>query len=123
MVLDNAEIHFAVSDHGEKGLACNLGDLAEVTKAQVLQIDLLLVDGRGSQDGSINTFIEPFRGDVAGVTNLLDVLHLVTFSLRFPIAQGNVAADLLSVGQLIGSGDLPVAESRPAGVQSLCLCQ
>ena len=37
--------------------------------------------------------------------------------MRLSIAQGDIASDLLPVCKLIGSGDLPVAESRPAGIQ------
>ena len=114
MVLDDAEIHLAVAHHGEEGFGRYLGDIAVVPEAQVLQIELLLVDGSRSQDGRVDALVEPLRGNVAGVADLLDLLHLMALALRVAIAQGDVAAELLSIGELIGSSDLPVAESGPA---------
>lgn len=110
MVLYDSKVHLAVADHGEDGLCRDFGDFAVVPKAEVLQIELLLVDGCRCQDGRLDTLVEPLRGDVAGVADLLDVLHLVALSLRLSISQGDVAADLLAVGQLIGAGNLPVTE-------------
>ena len=89
MVLDDAEVNLAVADHGEEGLGRHLGDFAVVPKAEVLQIELLLVDCRRSQYGRIDA----------------------------------LASDLLTVGQFIGPGNLPVAEPRPAGIQSQGLGQ
>ena len=117
MVLYDSKVHLAVADHGEDGLCRDLGDFAVVPKAEVLQIELLLVDCRRSQYGRIDALVEPPRGDVAGVADLLDAFHLVAISMRLSIAQGDIASDLLPVCKLIGSGDLPVAESRPAGIQ------
>lgn len=73
MILDDAEVNLAVADHGEEGLGRHLGKLAKVTESQILQIELLLVDGCRCQDGRLDAFVEPLRGDVAGVADLLDV--------------------------------------------------
>ena len=47
----------------------------------------------------------------------------MTLALRLSGAQGDVAADLLTVCQFIGAGDLAVTQSHPAGIQPQCLGQ
>ena len=86
VVLDDAEIHLAVADHREDRLGRDLGDLAIVLKSHILQIELLLVDGGRSKQGRFNTLPEPFRGQVAGVADVADVLHLVTGALGLAVA-------------------------------------
>ena len=71
MVFDDAEVHLAVADHREQGLGRNLGKLAEVLESKILQIELLLIDGRRRQDGCLDALVEPLRCDVAGVAYLL----------------------------------------------------
>lgn len=46
VVLDNSEVHLAVTYHGEQRLGRDLGKFAIISEAQILQIELLLVDGR-----------------------------------------------------------------------------
>ena len=117
MILDDAEVHLRVAYHRENRLGRDLGDLAVVPEAEVLQVELLLVDGRGGEERSVYALAEPLRGKVAGVADLPDVLDLVAGPLGLPVAEGDVAADLLAVLQLVGAGDLAVAHTGPAGVQ------
>ncbi len=117
VILDDAEVHLAVADHGEDRLGRDLGKLAEVLETHILQIELLLVDGGRGEEGRLDTLPEPLRREVAGVADVADVLHLVTGALGLAVAERDIAADLFPVLQFIGPGDLAVAQARPAGVE------
>lgn len=117
MILHNTKVHLAVPYHGEDRLGRNLRDLAVVPEAEILEVELLLVDGRRRKERCIYAFFEPLRSEVAGVADLPGVLDLMTGAMCLPVAEGNVTADLLSVLQLIGAGNLAIANAGPAGVQ------
>ena len=117
MILDDAEVHLRVAYHGEDRLGRDLGKFAVVAEPQVLQVELLLVDGRGREERCVDASAEPLRGEVTGVADLPDILDLVTGALRLSVAQGDVAADLLAILQLVCSGNLAVAYTGPARVQ------
>ena len=61
MILDDAEVHLAVADYREDRLGRYLGKLAEVLKTDVLQVELLLVDGSRGKEGRVDPFLEPLR--------------------------------------------------------------
>ena len=118
VILDDAEVHLRVAYHGEDRLGRDLGKLAEIFETDILEEEFLLIDGCGREECSVDTLAEPLRGEVAGVANLPDILDLVTGALRLPIAQGDVAADLLTVLQFVRARNLGVAHTGPTGVQS-----
>ena len=117
MILDDAEVHLRVANHREDGLGRDLGKLAVVAEPQVLQVELLLVDGRGRKERRVDALLKPLRCEVTGVADLPDILDLVIGALRPTVAQGDVAADFLTVFQFIRAWDLAVAHAGPAGVQ------
>ena len=108
MILHDAEVHLGVADHREDWFGRDLRDLAVILEANILKVELLLVDGSRGEEGRLDTFPEPLRGQVAGVADVANVLHLVTGALGLAVAQCDVATDLLPGLQLIGSGDLTV---------------
>ena len=108
VILDDAEVHPAVADHREDRFGRHLGKLAEVLESHILQVELLLVDRGRGEEGRLDAFIEPLRGEVAGVADVPDRLHLVTGALGLAVTQRDVAAYLLSVLKLIGPRNLAV---------------
>ena len=118
MTLHYAEVDLAVADHREQRPCGDLGNPAVIFEPQELDVELLLVDRSGCQQRRLHASFEPLWRYVAGVTDLPYRFHLVTVPLGLPVAQRDVEGDLLVALQLIGPGDLPVAESRPAGIQS-----
>lgn len=87
MALDDAEVDPAVADHREERPCRDLRDPAVVPESQILDIELLLVDGRRGQQRRLDAPVEPLRGEVARVADLPGRFRLAGLALRLAVAQ------------------------------------
>src|SRR5574344_1775423 len=67
MILCNAEVHLCVADKRRSFLCQDLRLLAFSVKSNILEVELLLVDGGRGEQGSLHTIIEPTWSDVTGI--------------------------------------------------------
>ena len=82
MVLGNAKVKVRIADERKLGLS-----LHAVAFMQN-ELELLLVDCRGSQKRRFNAFLEPFRHGILGLGDILKGLFLrVWLALRRAIAE------------------------------------
>ena len=98
MVFDNPKVNLGVAPEGGEGLCFDF--VAGVKD----ELELLLVDGGGSQEGRLKAGLEPV-GDVAiGLEELLCRLLRMLYALVLTVAQCNLAVDDFSFLQAKASG-------------------
>jgi len=68
------------------------------------ELKLLLVDGRGCQQGCLDTELEPGGSCVAVVAHLPHCLDFMIHPLGLAISDGDVGLDDLSLAQHVGAG-------------------
>lgn len=87
MTLDDAKVYLAVADNREERPGNDLGEFAEIPEAEILDEELLLIDGRGCQQRRIDALSKPLRSQIARIAELPCRFGLVSLALRLPVSE------------------------------------
>lgn len=114
MQFGDTHIHLRVAYHGESFADADIGKTT-VYLAEVLYEEFLLVYRCRSKSGSLDSVIEPRWCPAADVADFFYGLALVLYALCFPVAESDVAANLLVRFELVCPADFSITYSGPAG--------
>lgn len=114
MQFGDTHIHLRVADHRESFADADFGKTT-VYLAEVLYEEFLLVYRCRSKAGSLDSVIKPRRCPAADVADFFYGLAFVLYALCFPVAESDVAANLLVRFELVCPADFSITYSGPAG--------